>query len=96
MKRRSSKENLVVVLVVKVLSRVCSPSIRLPNAKPAKIQANRKQGFKKDFPQHFNHATFSIECKVFFSVFRDIVHVLIVSQEFCILLFGFCFLWFLS
>ena len=26
---------------------------------------------------------------------QDIFHVLIISQEFCILLFGFCFFWFL-
>ena len=51
-KRRSSKENLVVLLVVK-RRRVCSASICLPNAKPAKVQ-----GFKKDFPQHFNQAAF--------------------------------------
>ena len=43
MKRRSFKENLVVVLVVK---RLYSSSIRLPNAQLAKIQTNRKQGFR--------------------------------------------------
>ena len=51
-KRRSSKENLVVLLVVK-RRRVCSSSICLAKAKPAKVQTNKKKVFKKDFPQHF-------------------------------------------
>ena len=48
---KSFVENLVVLLVVKKkgFMWVCSFSIRLPNAKPAKIQTKRKQGFKKDF-----------------------------------------------
>ena len=47
---KSFIENLVVLLVVKKgFMRVCSSSIRLPNAKPAKIPTKRKQGFKKDF-----------------------------------------------
>ena len=48
-KRRSanSKENLLVVLVLK--RKVCSPSICLPNAQVAKIETNRKQGVKKTF-----------------------------------------------
>ena len=29
-----------------------------PNTKPTKIQRNRKQGFRREFPQHFNHTTF--------------------------------------
>ena len=33
-------------------------SIRLLNAKPAKTQTNRKQGFKKDFLQHFGFCFF--------------------------------------
>ena len=42
----------------KALSGVCSSGVRFLNAKPTKIQENRKQGFRKDFPQHFNHTTF--------------------------------------
>ena len=44
MKRKSSEENLVDVLVEKknALSGVCSSSIRLPNAKPAKVQTENK------------------------------------------------------
>ena len=66
----------------KAISEVCSFSIRLPNAKPAKIQRNRKQGFKKDVPQHLNQTTF--EYKVL--LFQDIFPALSVCQEFCILL----------
>ena len=40
------------------LSEICSSGVRSLNAKPTKIQENRKQGFRKDFPQHFNHTTF--------------------------------------
>ena len=75
-------------------SGVCSSSTRLTDAKPAKIQTSRKQGFKKDLPKHFNHTTFSIKWKVL--LFQNTFHVFIFSQEFCILLFGFCFFWFVS
>ena len=64
---------------------------------PAKIRTNRKTRFlKKKIPQHFNQSLLSLfngKCFCFQTFF---VIVCIVSQEFCILLFGFCFLWFLS
>lgn len=44
----------------KALSGVCLSNIRPPNAKQARIQTIRKQGFEKDFPHRFNHTTFSI------------------------------------
>ena len=57
---------------------------RLSNAKPAKIslQTNKKQGFKKDFPQHFNDTTPPIRLNEIRKVllFQDIFHVLVVSQ----------------
>ena len=64
---------------------------RLPGAKPAKIslQTNKKQGFKKDFPQHFDDTTPPIRLNEIRKVrlFQDIFHVLVVSQSFCILVF---------
>ena len=61
-----------------------SPSKR----KPAK--KNKKKGNKVS--KHFNHTTFSIKWKVLlFYIFHwiIIIHVLVVSQKFCIVLAAF-------
>ena len=59
-------------------------SICLPNAKPTKVsfQTNRKQGFKKDFPQHSNDTTPPSWLNEIGKVllFQDIFHVLVCQS----------------
>ena len=74
---------------------VCSSCICLPNAKPAKIRTNRKKGLKKFSATLQSHYFLYLMKSGFVSRHFS---CLIVRQEFCILLFGFCFFfsWFLS
>jgi len=65
---------------------------RLSNAKPAakiSLQTNKKQGFKKDFPPHFNDTTPAIRLNEIRKelLFQGIFNVLVVCQKFCILVF---------
>ena len=88
---RSFIENLVVCCKKKALCGVCSSSIRLPNAKPAKIQTKKKQGFKRDFNFRYTSVTllspFNEKCfcfKTFFMFWLSVKN------------FAFCYLAFVS
>ena len=70
-------------------------SICLPNTKPTKrsLQTNRKQGFKKDFPQYFNDTT---PPKTFYEVRKVLLFQDILIFWLSVNNFGFCYLAFVS
>ena len=96
MKRRSSKESVVVDIscIKKASGEGCSFSIRLPNAKPPnRKQKEGKQAFEKSFQNtsiilltSLMKIAFVLHLLLFF-----LVHVLIVRQTFCIVLAAFFF-----
>ena len=73
-----------VCLLVKMASKTVTRSICLPNTKPTQtsLQTNRKQSFKKDFPQHSNDTTPPSWLNEIGKVllFQDIFHVLVCQS----------------
>ena len=65
-------------------SKTVTRSICLPNTKPTQtsLQTNRKQSFKKDFPQHSNDTTPPSWLNEIGKVllFQDIFHVLVCQS----------------
>ena len=64
-----------------------------PNAKPTKNKY--KQTENKVLEENFRNTLITLLSYEKVLLFQDIFPVLIVSQEFCILLFDCCFFWFL-